>query len=49
MILKLLQIKPQIGRLEELKLKKNNKDKTAIQMKFKYKKIRKEIKRSEEV
>ena len=25
MILKLLQIKPQIGRLEELKLKRNNK------------------------
>ena len=46
MRLKLLQIKQQIERLEELKLKKIYKGKIVTRMKFKYKKIRKEINRS---
>ncbi len=46
MILKLLQIKQQIERLEELKLKKINRGKIVTPMKFKCKLIRKEIKRS---
>jgi len=46
MRLKLYQIKQQIERLEELKLKKINKGKIVTQMKFKFKMIRKEINRS---
>ena len=46
MILKLLQIKLQIGKLEELKQNRNNKEKIVTQMKYKYKKIRKEIEKS---
>ena len=46
MKLKLRQIRLLIDKLEELKLNRKSKDKIVIQMKFKYKKIRKGIEKS---